>query len=197
MTMEPLDLPVFAAEDAVVLHDRDYLLWLLHRLRGARKRVLVVQFIADLRPDADPHREVRAVATALAHAADRGLDVRMVLSHFVSDRAALEPNRVFAHWLAPRGVGLRLYGPREGSARKDMHSKFVLIDDLWVALGSHNWTVGAFGANHEQSVALRSIDVAARLRSTFEGLWATAQAPLPEPPSAAPVVRPADPGAPA
>jgi phosphatidylserine/phosphatidylglycerophosphate/cardiolipin synthase-like enzyme len=195
--MEPLDLPVFAAEDALVLHDRDYLLWLIHHLRAARKRVLAVQFIADLRPEADPHRDVRAVAAALAHAADRGLDVRVVLSRFVSDRATLEPNRVFARWLAPRGVGLRLYRPREGSARKDMHSKFVVIDDVWVALGSHNWTIGAFGANHEQSLALRSGDVAARLRSTFEGLWSTAEAALPEPPTDTPAMPPVDPGAPA
>ncbi|MFZ5637773.1 MAG: phospholipase D-like domain-containing protein [Pseudomonadota bacterium] len=194
MTMEPLDLAVFAAEDAIVLHDRDYPLWLLDRLRGARKRVLATQFIADLRPGADPHRDVRAVATALSHAAWRGVDVRIVLSRFVSDRAALEPNRVFARWLAPRGVGLRLYAPRTGSSRRDMHSKIVIVDDEWAVLGSHNWTVGAFGANHEMSVAVRSADVAARLRSTFEGLWATAEPAVPE------VARGADgtvPGAPA
>ncbi len=195
--MDPLDLPVFAADDALVLHDRDYLLWLIHHLRTARKRVLAVQFIADLRPEADPHRDVRALATALAHAADRGLDVRVVLSHFISDRAMLEPNRVFARWLAPRGVDLRLYRPREGSARKDMHSKFVLIDDVWVALGSHNWTMGAFGANHEQSIALRSADVAARLRGTFEGLWSAAEVLQPTPPADAPVAPADDAGVPA
>lgn len=169
--MADLDIPVFAAEEVVVLHDRDYVLWLVERLRTARSRILAVQFIADVRPQVDDGREVRAVAELLARAAWRGLDVRLVLSRFVGADAVAEPNRVLARWLAPRGVGTRLYKPRDSSRRANVHSKFVVIDDHWVVTGSHNWTPGAFRENHEQSIAVRSTEVAARLRSTFEGYW--------------------------
>jgi phosphatidylserine/phosphatidylglycerophosphate/cardiolipin synthase-like enzyme len=191
--MDPLALPVFAAQDAIVLHDRDYHLWVLHHLNTARVRILATQFIADIRPAADPHRDVLAVAAALARAAARGIDVRVVVSRFASDRDLLEPNRVFGRWLASRGVEVRLYVPHAGSTRRDVHTKCTIIDDEWTVVGSHNWTIGAFGANHEQSVAVRSRDVALRLRSTFEGIWQSAEpaasaaaAPVP----AAPVERP-------
>jgi phosphatidylserine/phosphatidylglycerophosphate/cardiolipin synthase-like enzyme len=161
------------AESATVLLDEDYGLYLLDRVRRARRRVLAAQFLVELRPELDASRLVFFLCRALAEAAWRGVDVRVVVSPFVAE-PGLELNRVAAAWLAEHGVGVRVWAPWPGTHREAMHSKLAVLDDDTGIVSSHNWTPGAFSSNRESAVAVHSRDVADRLAETFEGYWEVA-----------------------
>lgn len=163
-------LDVFDAEEGTLLFDEDYGLFLLDAIERARSRVLATQFLVEMRADFDTERHVQFLCRALAGAAWRGVDVRIVLSRFVAS-PGLDINEVAARWLLARGVPVRAYRPRQGSARKEMHTKLAVIDSDLAVVSSQNWTPGAFDVNREAAIAVRSVDVAARLAETFEGLW--------------------------
>jgi phosphatidylserine/phosphatidylglycerophosphate/cardiolipin synthase-like enzyme len=168
MAARPLE--IFDAEAAALVHDEDYGLFLLDAVSRARSRVLATQFLIEMRPEFDVERQVQLFCRALAQAHWRGVDVRIVLSSFVAS-PGLDVNRVAARWLTERGVPVREYRPRPGGRRDAMHTKLVVIDDYLGVVSSHNWTPGAFAANREAAVAVRSVDVAVRLAETFEGFW--------------------------
>jgi len=160
---------LFSAQEAAMLFDEDYGLFLLDAIHNARKRVLAMQFIVEIRPQLDRLRDVQFLARSLAEASGRGIDVRILVSPFVTD-PGLDLNEIASRWLAARGVSVRTYQPRDGSRRTALHSKVAIVDDIAI-VSSHNWTPGAFAVNREAAVAVRSAEVANRLVETFEGLW--------------------------
>jgi phosphatidylserine/phosphatidylglycerophosphate/cardiolipin synthase-like enzyme len=168
-----VQLDVFPAASAALLLDDDYGLFLLDAVHRARRRVLATQFLVELRPEFDAERFVQMLCRALAEASWRGVDVRIVLSRFVAD-PGLDVNGIARRWLQARGVPVRRYRPRPGSRREQLHTKLVVIDDDLGIVSSHNWTPGAFAANREAAVAVRSGDVAGRLAEAFEGYWEVA-----------------------
>lgn len=163
-------LDVFDAAAGTLLFDDDYGLFLHDAIERARSRFLATQFLVEMRPELDTERHVQFLCRALAAAAWRGVDVRLVLNRFVA-APGLDVNEVAARWLLARGVPVRVYRPRQGSARAEMHTKLAVVDEDLAVVSSQNWTPGAFDANREAGIAIRSADVAARLAETFEGLW--------------------------
>lgn len=54
-----------------------------------------------------------------------------------------------------------------------VHAKLMIIDDITVILGSHNYTQNAFTKNHEISVVLTLPEKSCDFSSFFESLWQT------------------------
>lgn len=171
MTASEVKLPFFAGERALLLHDRDYFDYLGVAIRRARKQIVAVQFVVDARPSADVDREVRSICHRLGEAAWRGTQVRVLLNRFFTGSPRLDVNGVAGRFLRRLGVDVRSYRAPAGSRRDEIHSKYVVIDDRVVVVGSHNWTPGAFGSNHEISVAVESKDLALSLVQTFDFAW--------------------------
>jgi phosphatidylserine/phosphatidylglycerophosphate/cardiolipin synthase-like enzyme len=169
-----IELEVFPAQGATLLFDEDYGLFLLDAVQRARRRVLATQFLVELRPEFDGERYVLMLCRALAEASWRGVDVRIVLSRFVGD-PGLDVNGIARRWLQARGVPVRVYQARPGSRREELHTKLAVVDDDLGIVSSHNWTPGAFVANREAAIAVRSRDVAGRLAEAFEGYWEVAR----------------------
>jgi cardiolipin synthase len=102
------------------------------------------------------------LAHALAAAAQRGVDVRVVLPatnvpQFMND-VALED----AGWLVEQGVKLGLkQGPFE-------HTKLMVVDRAWTLLGSSNWDPRSLRLNFELNVEVYDADVAERTLATVE-----------------------------
>lgn len=171
MPLADLQIPFFAADSVQVLHDEDYL-WFLHeQIQAARRSIEVSMFVADVRPERDVFRMVRGLLHALAEAQWRGVQVRVLLSPFVSDVPPLDVNRVAHRFLIARGAHVRRYRSQEQSRREALHSKVVIFDRRVCVTGSHNWTNGALGQNLETSVAVTSEDLAQRMGATFENHW--------------------------
>jgi phosphatidylserine/phosphatidylglycerophosphate/cardiolipin synthase-like enzyme len=164
-------LPFFAGDRALLLYDRDYFDYLGVAIRRARQRIVAVQFVVDARPSADAGREVRSICRRLGEAAWRGTEVRVLLNRFLTGSPRLEVNGVAGRFLRRLGVGVRSYRAPPGSRREQIHSKYVVIDDRIVVVGSHNWTPGALGDNHEISMAVESKDLARSMLQTFNAAW--------------------------
>jgi phosphatidylserine/phosphatidylglycerophosphate/cardiolipin synthase-like enzyme len=52
-----------------------------------------------------------------------------------------------------------------------VHAKLMIIDDLCVVIGSHNYTQNAFTMNHEVSVVFDDVETAKELITFFTSLW--------------------------
>jgi len=104
---------------------------------------------------------------AVVDAANRGLDVRVLMDDCSFYRDSAEANLETAIYLVQHGVPVRFDAPEE-----TMHAKLVLIDGCHTVLGSTNWNYYALERNHEASVALLAMpDVAFVFEGYFENLW--------------------------
>ena len=144
-------------------HPYAYLRAVERRIATARERVWVAMYVIYLDGDPDlaaPDEPAPALLRALAAAAARGLDVRIVLD-YGRNRATgeIEPKHVAAQtWLAAHGVRVVL-----DELERTTHVKAVVIDQRWVVMGSHNWTRSAITSNREVSLLMDDPTLAATL----------------------------------
>ncbi len=165
------------ADHVAIAADRDYLPALRAAIAGARERLWCTQFVVDGRPAVDVAGDVRYLCHAVAEAASRGVDVRVLLDDLVPDTSPREMNWAALEFLASRGVVVRAH--REPFVRKrllaaryrTLHAKLVVVDDLAI-VGNHNWTPGAFADNHELSLVVRGAGPTELVARRFEALWA-------------------------
>ncbi|HYO92481.1 MAG TPA: phospholipase D-like domain-containing protein, partial [Pyrinomonadaceae bacterium] len=52
-----------------------------------------------------------------------------------------------------------------------LHSKYLIIDNSLLIIGSHNWSAGSFFQFDDLSLAVRSTDLVAQQLSRFNALW--------------------------
>ena len=141
-------------------------------IAAAQRRVWLVQFVIDARPEEDGALAVRSLLNALAAAVRRGVDVRVVLP--VIDRdvgRSGDDNAPAAAYLAARGVSVRHYAPTR--LRPFLHAKYVLVDEGIAVVSSANWTPRALILNVEVGVTMTSPTLVAELATRFERLWGT------------------------
>lgn len=157
----------FPVAGATLLSNADYLPFALEQFERARKRLWVSVFIIDTRVLKDPLRSVRGLVEHLCRAQWRNVDVRVLVG--VSDTPEIHiANTTSALYLKDRGLPVRHF---HSAHQVSTHSKFVLVDDL-LLVGSHNWTHAAFHLGEEDSLAVRSSELAVGLGQQFEQLWA-------------------------
>ena len=159
--------PVPAGSVKVVpVLDDDYLEAVLPVIKGAKRSIHVIMFSArfyERYPGSPTNRLLRA----LADAASRGLDVRVVLEHSRGwNEENARENRETGEWLEERGVDVRYDPPG-----RTTHDKLIIVDGRWVVVGSTNWSYHALTKNHEASVLIESPEVAARFETYFEQVW--------------------------
>lgn len=135
--------------------------------RATRARMLFQLLIAGARrsiritsPYFLPDRSMRA---ELRKAVRRGVRVQVVVpgalnNHPIARRAS---RRRYGDLLSG-GVQVLEYEPGMN------HSKVLLVDELWVVVGSSNFDNRSFGLNDELNLALPDRALAARLREDFE-----------------------------
>jgi len=68
---------------------------------------------------------------------------------------------------------LRAFGceARRLNSTKMLHTKMILVDDVALVIGSHNFTQHAFSMNEEASVLVRLSDPQNDFVKYFEALW--------------------------
>jgi len=95
---------------------------------------------------------------ALMMAADRGVNVKLILPQTADHFFAAAAGRAHFHTLLRSGVGIYLYQPAL------LHAKTTTVDDTFAIFGSANLDVRSFGLNFELSVLLYGKSVTERLR---------------------------------
>ena len=105
-----------------------------------------------------------AVTTALVSAAQRGVNVEVVMTYSGSWATAFQK-------LAAAGVHVRTYAP---SAPLYIHAKMILTDGATAFVGSENFSPTSLEKNRELGIVLSAPAVVQTLSATFQGDWAGA-----------------------
>jgi len=172
----PPDLPLFTAESAALALGSDIAAATLAALERAHYRIWASFFIVSAALDTDRSGRVRELLDALARAARRGVDTRLLVDDYTSERDEFAVNLVAAHYLIAEGVPVRVF---RSERHPSTHSKCVIVDDSIALIGSGNWSPGGLLANLEAAVVVTSRDLNATLASRFAVTWDAAEAPEP------------------
>jgi cardiolipin synthase len=99
---------------------------------------------------------------ALKDAAQRGVDVKIILPSHTDFWAVFHAGRSFYDELL--GAGVRIY-ERRGAL---LHSKSVLVDGVWSTVGSSNWDPRSFLHNNELNAVVLGREFAREMRAMFD-----------------------------
>lgn len=134
-------------------------------------RFLANIFIVDPTPARDPDLNVDSLLIELRCAAQRGVDVRLLIGGSRTNPLISEVT-VMAQWRSQQlGLSSRLVSLLPNTSS---HVKMVVADD-YVLSGSHNWSGGAFSSLQVQdSILIVSPDAASYLATRFEKNWRAA-----------------------
>jgi PLD-like domain/Helix-hairpin-helix motif len=153
------------ASQVKVLADKAYYPALLNLLNAATHRVDVCMFYVALPVPTHPTHQL---LDALARRAAAGCAVRVLVDQDGKDDpyGSRLINAAAVAFLSSRGVETR------GDATESLlHSKFIVIDDTLVVIGSHNWTAGSFFHYADVSVVISGQETNRLWHSRFESLW--------------------------
>ena len=69
-------------------------------------------------------------------------------------------------YLKEKGVQIRMDSPE-----KLLHSKYVIVDDTFLIIGSHNWSLGSYFEYDDFSVAIDSPNAVTKMKENFLVMW--------------------------
>ena len=149
----------------------------------AESSISIAQMYMLYYPPTSQGRLLYRLYDALADAAARGVDVRILL-----DSTILEQNpgrtyhRIGTFLSEVPGIAVRSCDLRRFSVYPDcmMHAKYFVVDGRTAVLGSHNWSYGAFADNRELSVVVRDDGFARSLARVFDIDWGMARGDAPD-----------------
>lgn len=113
---------------------------------------------------------------ALQSAAYRGLTVQVLIPSVTDHKVTLWAGRSYYQELADAGVEIYEY------SKAILHSKVMIVDDVWAMLGSANMDQRSFRINFEVTALLYDQKPARDLRADFENLLKNATRIRPESP---------------
>lgn len=152
--------------------DAHYYDVLFGAIRAAKNRIWASQFSFNMQAIPDGKLQVRAIARALADAAKRGVDVRILVGGNAR-RLLAQPagNDLTLTFLRTLGVDVRAYVSK---TRAGSHAKYALFDADLALVGSHNWSPRAFGDGIDSTLAVKSKIVADKMAGVFKKAWKNA-----------------------
>jgi cardiolipin synthase A/B len=103
------------------------------------------------------------IVKALTHAAERGVDVKIILPGAVESELIFYAGRSYYTRLLKSGV--KLYERRPDSM---LHAKTAVIDSVWSTVGSTNMDLLSFLNNDEVNAVILSRDFATQMEAMFE-----------------------------
>lgn len=156
---------------ATPLQGGSYLTELISQIENATSRIWAAIFLVELRLESDASEEVRLVMDALRRAAWRNVDVKLLIGYSRIFDIELSANVTLAYAQA-LGIDCRILGkPGTPGAQKQLHSKYVLVDDDTAIIGGHNWSTVGFRESHQASISLQSVELTEWLAGSFQEHW--------------------------
>lgn len=157
------------ASQVRVLVDGAYYSNLTNMLEAAQTSVSVCMFFIALpKPDHPTH----ILLDALAQKAEGGCTVQVLVDQDGKDDPYKSRliNADAVAFLTAHGVDVKA-----DATDRLMHSKFVVIDDEVVVIGSHNWTAGSFFHYADVSMVISGSQACQFWRTRFDSLWSIAE----------------------
>lgn len=148
-----------------VLKGDEYYSWLNAALGNASDSITMAMFHAAMPSNDHPTRQL---VSQLVSASQRGLSVRVLLDDDRKEdpyKSRIINTPVFEA-LQEGGVQVKFDNPD-----RLLHSKYLILDDALVVLGSHNWSAGSYFKYDDVSLVMKSDELARELRQRFDVLW--------------------------
>lgn len=145
-----------------VINNADYFPVAKELIELANKSIHVIMFYLKYDPR-DPEDPVNELIWAMGNATLRGVKLHVILEDSVHDNV-----RAYNYFAR---IGANVTFDKSGVRT---HCKLVIIDCLYVLIGSHNWTESALWWNNETSVLIKSAEVAEAFLEYFNKIWAQA-----------------------
>lgn len=157
----------FQSPQVRLVSDGEYLEVVRSMIHNARQRCLCSLFIVDLTPSRDTELVVDSLLIELQAAAWFGVDTRLLIGGSRSNFEIAEMTLTAQRRAKQLRIPSRLL---EAVNIRGSHLKLVVADDH-VLTGSHNWSIGAFTTQTQDSVLVRSASLAEEMAGLFERQW--------------------------
>ncbi len=152
-------------KSATIITNTNYYPFITEAIKSAQSSIEICMFFMALGGDAHPNR---ALFDLLIEKHKSGVMVRVLLD---KDRNT-DPygsriiNSKAGAYLEKEGISVRF-----DQADTLLHSKYVILDNERVVIGSHNWTKGSFYEYDDISLGLESTSLVADATQRFGRLW--------------------------
>ncbi|HCW93814.1 phospholipase D-like domain-containing protein [Flexistipes sinusarabici] len=145
------------------LPNRQYLGEAVSSIENAEKNIVISIYM--FKTTDYTTQDTKHIQNALIRAAEKGLDVTVIMDIEKEEGFLNEVNRETAKELAEEGINVIYDAPRTRT-----HTKLIVIDKKIVFIGSHNFTHSAMNYNNEASVKVISKDFAEKVLNYINGI---------------------------
>ena len=136
---------------------------------GTAKRSIDVSLYKAVVNGKNAKKSSRIMLDRLLIAARQNVTVRVLLNTASPAVHLRQQNRIAAQWMKEHGIQVRHL-----TAQRCNHAKFLVVDDSYAIVGSHNWSFDSLRRNHEASLGTDDPYVIEQLHKNFNHLWSTA-----------------------
>jgi cardiolipin synthase len=153
------------AEDIEIINNISYFGKVDEMIKGAKKSIYVIMFSMQYY-DAYPDSPSNILLKDLALAVKRGVDVKVIVEGGETDRKGkneLIDNKRAIRFLKENNVPCVIDPPDITT-----HSKLLIIDGIYVVIGSTNWSYSALSKNNETSIIIKSAEAAVLYKKYFD-----------------------------
>jgi phosphatidylserine/phosphatidylglycerophosphate/cardiolipin synthase-like enzyme len=146
----PFKKKVESEYEVIPLMDKEYYPALRSAIKKAKKSIYVAMFVVSMgKSTNDP---VNILLNELIAAKKRGVDVKVVVENPPSSGSSLyKTNEKVVTFLREEGIEASFDEPD-----KEVHDKFILIDEDTLFVGNHNWSKQSLTINRELSVMVKA-----------------------------------------
>ena len=145
-----------------VVNNADYYPVAKELIESANESIHVIMFYFKYDPG-DPEDPVNELIWAMGNATLRGVELHVILEDSIHDNV-----RAYNYFAR---IGANVTFDKDGVRT---HCKLIVVDRLYVLVGSHNLTESALWWNNEASVLIKSREVAEAFIKYFNEVWAEA-----------------------
>jgi phosphatidylserine/phosphatidylglycerophosphate/cardiolipin synthase-like enzyme len=153
-----------------ILQNTSYYDVVFNTILDAKNCIAINMFSFNMSDDLDHGRLVRQMVKLLCKKKMEGVDVKIIFgnsyksSPFVPFQMLDVSNEIAYTICNSFGIEVAFFNHY---AQKSSHSKYVIVDEEFVFIGSHNFSPRAFGIGSDDSVCLQDSELAHRLLSFF------------------------------
>lgn len=162
-----MNLKEFDYNECQPLDSRTYFSSLLNLMRHARYRIWVNMFYINLLPRGDNDYLVREYFDILKQKTSDRLNVKLLLGTKDNLTVIDAANLVVSQLAKEYNIPTKMYS----GAKTFSHSKYVLVDNDISILGSHNWSNRSLSIGVDDSLFVRSDQLAEYLSNDFFKQW--------------------------
>ncbi|TYB34353.1 MAG: phospholipase [Flexistipes sinusarabici] len=145
------------------LPNQEYLGEAVSSIESAEKNIIISMYM--FKTTDYTTQDTKHIQNALIRAAEKGIDVTVIMDIEKEEGFLNEVNRETAEELAEEGIEVIYDTPG-----KRTHTKLIVIDKKIVFIGSHNFTHSAMNYNNEASVKVISKDFAEKVLNYINGI---------------------------